>query len=74
MCTYCFNGADGLVCNMQDDCTEVIGQVLQCSNSFPALVTEKILDIYKGIRTVGGFYNDAVKRLMIGLMMLALSP
>ena len=59
---------------MQDDCTEVVGKVLQCSNSFAALVTERIMDVYKGIRTVGGFYNDAVKRLMEQLMMLALSP
>ena len=46
---------------------------MQCSNSFAFLVTERILHVYKGIKTAGAFYIDSVKKLMERLMLLALS-
>ena len=62
--TCCFNGVDGLVCNMQEDYSKIVKEELQCTFGLAFLVTWQILVANKAIKKVGSFYNDTVKNLM----------
>ena len=74
-CVYLLlHGVDGLVCNMQEDCVRIVQKVVKCEHWLASVVTVGILDAYRAVNNVGSFYNDAVKRLMQRLMMLALFP
>ena len=68
------HGVDSLVCYMQDDCAEIVQGVVKCEQWLAVLVAAGIMDAYRAVNNVGSFYNDAVKRLMQRLMMLALYP
>ena len=74
VCTYCFNGGDILVCNMQGDYIKVFEQAFQYEYWSACQVTSVIIDANIAIEDVGSFYNDTVKNLMQQLMILDLSP
>ena len=74
LCTYCFNVANGLVCNMQGDYMKVVEQLLQCECWLACQVTWQVLETYLAIKDVGSFDDYEVKNLMRHLMKLALSP